>query len=195
MILIDEVGLIRCSLPSKSHGSNKQPAQNPIRAGSNRRAVAGALTAPRSWDSGFGKFCPWRKSYYDSCQACKFADPFLDPDTLPPMRHVKCKRRGVTNQRFSVIRPDTTQPKAERLALMKGLVLRRLQELKGMEVGLNRQLAGLRCASSAGVVPSKARASFRRRLRDLEQRAIWLERLIDGLDSAAESSRLQLELV
>ena len=101
----------------------------------------------------------------------------------------------MTKQSFSKNSLEMAQPRAERLALTEGLVLRRLQELKGLEAGLNRQFAGLRFASSIGIASSKTRASFRRRLLDLEQRAFWLERLIDGLDTAAERSNLQLELV
>lgn len=95
----------------------------------------------------------------------------------------------MAKQNFSTMRLDINQSKSEKRALLENLVLDRLQELKVMEIGLDRQFAGLRFASS------RARALFLRRLLDFDQRALRLERLVDGLDIAGERSSLQLELV
>jgi hypothetical protein len=72
---------------------------------------------------------------------------------------------------------------------LESLILNRLRELKGIEIGLDRQYAGLKFASS------KARAAFLQGLEDLEKRALWLEGLIDALDAGAERGRPQLNLV
>jgi hypothetical protein len=71
---------------------------------------------------------------------------------------------------------------------LESLILNRLRELKGIEVGLDRQFAGLGAASS------KARAAFLRKLDYLEKRALWLERLVDRLDARAKRGAPRLEV-
>jgi hypothetical protein len=78
---------------------------------------------------------------------------------------------------------ETNRPRLE------SLILNGLRELKGIEVGLDRQYAGLKFASS------KARAAFLQGLKDLETRALWLEGQIDALDAGAERGRPHLNLV
>jgi len=63
---------------------------------------------------------------------------------------------------------------------LEGLIVIGLRELKGLESGLDRQFAGLKSGSS------KARESFLLNLMDLEERARWLEQLIDALEDGAE---------
>jgi hypothetical protein len=72
---------------------------------------------------------------------------------------------------------------------LESVIVNRLREMKGIEVGLDRQFAGLRFGSS------KARAAFLRRLEDLQKRALWLERLVDAVDAEAERGGPRLELV
>lgn len=63
---------------------------------------------------------------------------------------------------------------------LENLILNRLQEIKGIETGLGRQFASLKLGSA------KARAPFVRQLAELQERALWLERLVDALDQAGE---------
>jgi hypothetical protein len=97
-------------------------------------------------------------------------------------RHAKCKRASRDETKLEQGGPGYEPTKAGKL------VLNRLKELKGIEVGLNKQFAGLRFASS------KARVSFLQKLADLEERTLWLEGLMDALDAGAEQGSPQMEL-
>ncbi len=75
---------------------------------------------------------------------------------------------------------ETNRPRLE------SLILIRLRELKGIEIGLHRQFPRLASASST------VRASFLQKLGDLERRAQGLEGLIDTIDTLDDQARRPL---
>lgn len=66
-----------------------------------------------------------------------------------------------------------------RRATLEGQIATGLEEVKGLQSGLNRRFRSL------GTASRQAHISFLLNLIDLQERARWLEGLVDALDDSA----------